>query len=196
MAFYFAAMALSFINNHLREEVDQGTLEQLFLSPYSLLTVLAAKMLATFTKDLLLLLPLLLLLLASTGVSLPFHLPLLLVFLLLILGVYGFALLLGSLTLIFKRTGQLPFLFQILFLGLGISSPAQLPPVIHQISLTLPFSKGVELLKSLTQAGPGVLPSEELWVLTVNSIGYLAIGILVFKLTVRFVRDRGLLGRY
>jgi len=139
LAFYFASMVLSFVNNHLRQEVEQGTLEQLFVSSRWFLLVLLARLAASFTVDLVRFIPLCALLVLSTGVSIRFPPAAGLVFILLLLGVYGFSLILGGCALLFKRTGQLPFLFQILFLGFGFSSLAQLPKGVDAFLSLLPI---------------------------------------------------------
>jgi ABC-2 type transport system permease protein len=199
LAFYFASMVLSSIGNYLREGVEEGTLEQLFLAPHPFLLVLGARLLSTFLIDVLRVIPLFFLLTATTGVRIAFTPAGLLIFFVLLVGVYGFAVLLGGLTLLFKRTGQLPFLFQVLFLGLGFSSFDGASTTFRAVASVLPFARGVALLKS-TVVDPGpigsVVASAGFLELGLNALGYVLIGVLFFAWSERVAKDRGLLGRY
>ncbi len=197
IAFYFAAMALSVIENQLQEEIHQGTLEQLLISPYSLTTVLFSKSLSSFTVDLLEAFPLFVLLIASTGAHIHFSFPMLFVFIFLVSGVYGLALILGGLTLVLKRIGQLPFIFQVLFLGLGVSSISHMPKAVQVISMAFPFTKGVSMLKELaTGEVPLFWGSKGFFYLVGNTLFYVAAGIGFFRWAGQIAKDRGLLGRY
>lgn len=198
LAFYFASMVLSFVNNHLREEVEQGTLEQLFVSSRWFILVLCARLAASFTVDILRFVPLCLLLIVSTGVRIRFPPAAALVFVLLLLGVYGFALVLGGFTLLFKRTGQLPFLFQVLFLGFGFSSLSQLPKGLETFMSFLPFARGVTLLKEIAVGGGAepALNSLSFLQLAGNTAAYVIGGVAFFLWIERLSKQRGLLGRY
>ncbi len=100
--------------------------------------------------------------------------------------------------MLFNRTGQLPFLFQILFLGFGSSSLAQLPKGVDAFLSVLPFARGVTVLKAIA-AGTGEAATFR-WAtvmpLAVNSAGYVIVGIAFFLWTERRAKQRGLLGRY
>ncbi len=198
LAFYFTSMVLSFVNNHLREEAEQGTIEQLFVSSRWFGLVLFARLEATFTVDLIRFVPLYLLLSVSTGVCIRLTLPTALVFFLVLVGVYGFALLLGGITLLFKRTGQLPFLFQVLFLGFSFSSLSQLPEGVERFISLLPFASGVTMLKDMAVQGGNVsmLNSRTFFQLVANSVAYVIVGLGFFMWTERVSKQKGLLGRY
>jgi len=198
LAFYFASMVLSFVNNHLREEVEQGTLEQLFVSSRCFVLILFARLGATFTVDLIRFVPLYLLLSVSTGVYIRLTLSMILVFLLLLLGVYGLALFLGGMTLLFKRTGQLSFLFQVLFLGFGFSSLSQLSKGVETFISLLPFARGVTLLKEMAVHGSNasVFSSTAFLQLLGNSAAYMVAGLAFFMWAEKLSKQKGLLGRY
>jgi ABC-2 type transport system permease protein len=198
LAFYFASMVLSFVNSHLREEVEQGTLEQVFVSSRWFVLVLFARLEATFTVDLIRFVPLYLLLSVSTGVYIRLTAPMILAFLLLLLGVYGLALFLGGMTMLFKRTGQLPFLFQVLFLGFSFSSLSQLPEGVERFVSLLPFARGVTLLKEMAVHGSDVtiLSSTSFFQLLANAAAYMVGGLGFFIWTEKVSKQKGLLGRY
>lgn len=198
VAFYFAAMGLSVVENQLYTEMSHGTLEQVLLSPHGTLALVATRFLAALAIEAMFAVPLAFLLTLTTGTRIAVT-PLMLGVLVLIMGgVFGLALLLGGLTLLFKRVGQLPFIFQILFLGLGMSSVGNLPEPLQRISLALPFARGVGLLQDLAtgQLRGGWLGWQEVLPLLVNTVAYLITGCAFFVWAERMAKDRGLLARY
>jgi ABC-2 type transport system permease protein len=198
LAFYFSSMVLSSISNQLRQEADQGTLEQLFIASNSFIWIVIARLAATFTVDLVRAVPLFLLLSITSNGLLHVTPMFFLVFFLLLVGVYGFAILLGGLTLLFKRTGQLPFLFQVLFLGFGFASLTELPSGVNTIVSMLPFAQGVTLLKGIAskEVVNVTVFSYDFIVLLVNTAAYALMGTLFFLFAERLAKQKGLLGRY
>ena len=198
LAFYFSSMVLSSISNQLRQEADQGTLEQLFIASKGIIWIILARLAATFTVDLARAVPLFLLLSVTARNTIQVSPAFFLVFFLLLVGVYGFAILLGGLTLLFKRTGQLPFLFQVLFLGFGFASLADVPSELKSILAVLPFARGVMLLKGIAsgKATGLTLLSYDFVVLLANAIGYVVAGTVFFLFAEHLAKKKGLLGRY
>ncbi len=198
MAFYFASMILAVIDQLLYEEIRQGTLEQLMISPHSLLSIISSHLLASLELDILTAVPLFFLLTLTTGIQIYFNWQMVVVFALILCGVYGLALIIGGLTLIFKRTGQLAYIFQILFLGLGFSSVSNLPKIVQSVSELLPFTRGVMLLKDYAMGnGQGLIfRSPDFLYLLVNTFIYISVGILFFDICTSFVKGRGTFAQY
>ena len=196
LAFYFGAMGLSVVESQLYAEMSHGTLEQALLSPHSALVIVLSRFLATLTVEAVFSVPLMLLLVATTAAPISFTPLMLIVFVLLILGVFGLALFLGGLTLIFKRVGQLPFIFQIVFLGLGMSSPGNLPETVQRMSMALPFARGVSLLQELATGATGRLGWSDMSLLVLSTAAYLVGGTAFFVWAERVAKDRGLIARY
>jgi len=67
-----------------------------------------------------------------------------LIFFLVLIGVFGLSLILGGLMLVFKRLGSLTFIVQILFLGIGFSTIEDLPEVLSNIFLSLPSEEEIK----------------------------------------------------
>ncbi len=96
----------------LQQEARTGTLEQLFLSPYSASTVFLMRAIASLILNLTINLSILLLIMALTGSRLAFPPTLLPPLLAVLLGAYGIAFAMGALALTLKQVQQVLSVFQ------------------------------------------------------------------------------------
>jgi len=113
----------------------------------------------------------------------------------------GYSLILGGLTLLFKRLEILKEMFQIVVLIFGgvLISLERMPGWMATIARFLPLTPGVDVLRRTllkgaslgTLAGDGTL----LWLLG-NAAAYLVLGIVVFRWCERIAKQRGTLGHY
>lgn len=187
----FTYAELSFV---LIQEAQEGTLEQLAMSPLGLRKVLLARLTAALVFNTLVMLIFLLLMMFSTGKWLHLDfvsiLPLLL---LTIAGVQGIGLATAGLALVFKQLQAFLQIMQFVFLAL-IAVPIKTFPLVKY----LPLSWGTHLIEQVMVKGIVIwgIPLGDLLFLLVNSALYLILGFLSFKYFERIARDRGLLGQY
>jgi ABC-type polysaccharide/polyol phosphate export permease len=197
IVFYFSSMFLTVPDHQLYNEILQGTMEQIILTPHNLITIIFSKTFSLFVRDVLAAIPLFLLLLLTTRVKITMNLSMILIFFLVLAGVFGLSLILGGLMLVFKRLGSLPFIFQILFLGIGFSTIENLPEVLSNIFLSLPFTKGVSMIKGIASTTISFsFLSMDFYFLILNTLLYLVIGIFTLWLCEKIAKNRGLLGAY
>ncbi len=108
---------------------------------------------------------------------------------------------LGGLTLLFKRLEVLKDLFQtaVLIFGGVLVSLERMPGWMATIARFLPLTPGVEVLRKLLLEGIslGTLASDGtlLW-LVGSAAAYLALGIVIFRWCERIAKRRGTLGQY
>ncbi len=182
-------------------EIQSGTLEQLYLSPLPswLLTIgmtVASVVEATLTA---ILLSLLINLVVS--VTIPLRWAALLPLVMLVLGSVGYSLILGGLTLRFKRLEILKDLFQtaVLIFGGVFVSLDRMPGWMATIARFLPLTPGVEGLRQTLLEGVslGTLAADGtlLWMVG-NAVAYLVLGIVIFRWCERVAKRRGTLGQY
>jgi ABC-2 type transport system permease protein len=182
-------------------EAQSGTLEQLYLSPLPswVLTIgltIASIIEAALTAGVLYL-----------GVALGLRIMLawsweaLVPLAVLVVGSVGYSLILGGLTLKFKRVELLKELFQLVaMLFGGVFVPIErMPEQVATIARFLPLTPGVEALRRVLLAGAtlGALAADGtlLW-LGISAVAYLGAGILVFHWFERVARRDGTLGQY
>ncbi len=119
----------------------------------------------------------------------------------LVVGSAGYSLILGGLTLRFKRLELLKDLFQtvvLIFSGVFISLD-RMPHWMATVARLLPLTPGVEALRQILLHGVslGSLARDGmlLW-LVGNAAVYLLLGIAIFRWNERSAKRRGTLGQY
>jgi ABC-2 type transport system permease protein len=201
LVWYYAVKAIADMSTSLKDEMQAGTLEQMYLSPTDAGLLILGRSLATlFTTTIIaffIALGPILLLKIRIPIS-PAALP---VFLVTILGLFGFGFAVGGITLIFKQVASLSDLIQyaLVFLN-GALLPVDLfPPWLALIARLLPTTQGIIVLRQVALEELTLLQAWQTgtlaWLL-LHSAVFLAGGWLVFKSCERFAKQRGLLGQY
>lgn len=187
-------LALGSLTFELTQEAQQGTLEQLGMSPFGLAPVLVARVLTSIVVYFGIWVALFVVMMATTGrwlnVDVVSTLPLIVVT---VLGVLGLGFLLGGLAVVFKRIQQALQVWQILVIGLVVVPPDEVVVVKY-----LPLAWGTHLLRRVMVEDASIvdLSAGDLLFLVANSAFYFVGGIFVFKRFERAARERGLLGHY
>jgi ABC-2 type transport system permease protein len=205
---FLAIVAINSMSVDIENEARQGTLEQLYLCAPSFMGLLWIRGTVHLLTGSSMVVVLSLLLQAATGnwlhISLVSLGPVVLTVVLTVAGLLGFGLILGGLSIVFKRVGQLAAILQFGLFFLAFLEPAKLHPVAGAVVANLPFTRGVALLGGLL-AGPGAantqaLGGAELWIglawLALDSAAYALVGSLVFLAMERRARLHGALGHY
>jgi ABC-2 type transport system permease protein len=186
--------ALGSLTYDLTQEAQLGTLEQLGMSPFGLVRVLVARAFTSLATYVAMWVALLVVMMATTGrwlhIDVISIVPLLVVT---IVGVIGVGFLLAGLAVVFKRVQQMLQIHQVLFIGLVVVPPDDVPFMKY-----LPLSWGTHLLTRVMVDEAsifGMAPGDLLF-LVLNSAAYFAGGIAIFKRFEHAARERGLLGHY
>ncbi len=182
-------------------EMQSGTLEQMYLSPLPSWLLTIGLEAAAVVEAVLSALVLALLINLVVSVTIPLQWAALLPLIMLVLGSVGYSLILGGLTLLFKRLEVLKELFQtvVLIFGGVLVSLDRMPGWMATIARFLPLTPGVEVLRKLllaqvslgTLAGDGTL----LWLVGSAAV-YLVLGIVIFRWCERIAKRQGTLGQY
>lgn len=182
-------------------EAQNGTLEQLYLSPLPswVLTIgmSVASMIEAAVSAAVLYLGVALVL----HVTIPWRWDALVPIALLVVGSVGYSLILGGLTLKFKRVEILKELFQlVVMLFGGVFIPvARMPEPLVIVARLLPLTPGLEALRRvlLADTSLGALTADGtlLWLVT-TAVVYLGVGVLVFRWFEDVARRDGTLGQY
>lgn len=192
--FYLAVYAYAELSWVLVQEAQQGTLEQLSMSPLGFGRVLMARIFAALVYRIVIMFALLIVMMATTGqwlsVDLPTIVPL---FVLTVAGAQGIGFFMGGLALVFKQIQASLGILQFLFVALIAVPLDQFP-----FAKLLPLTWGTRLI------GRAMIDDITLWQMSVadlswllaNAAFYFGLGFLAFKLFERVARNRGLLGHY
>jgi len=179
----------------LQNEAQTGTLEQLFLSRYGAVKVFLMRGLAYLTLEVLKIVVILFIIILITGSSLYFPPLLILPFISVLLGAYGFAFIIGSISLLLKRVQQLLplLLFPLLFL---LTIPTETwTGTPKLLAFLIPMTPGAGLLRSLMARGDS-LNLMTLAIAFANGIIYFAIGLFLFRVAEKEAKRKGILSGY
>ena len=190
-----ALFAIGDLSWGLMNEAREGTLEQVFLSPFGPGRVYMARNVAGLLLTLGLNLSILGLIMLLTGVRLDFSWAALAPLATVLLGAYGLGFLLGALALYFKRIQAFLNLFQFVLMFLIMTPFEQLHGLFRAAG---PGGHGQQVagqLRALMARGEAFDPVV-FGLGLANGLLYLVVGLWVFGLAVRAVKRRGLLGGY
>jgi ABC-type polysaccharide/polyol phosphate export permease len=182
-------------------EMQSGTLEQMYLSPLPSWLLTIGLEVASVVEATLSALLLYLFVNLVVRVSIPWQWAAVLPLVMLVVGSVGYSLILGGLTLRFKRLEILKELFQIVVLIFGgVLVPLErMPGWMATIARFLPLTPGVEVLRKTLLEGVSLQTLANdgtLWRLVGSAAAYLVLGIVIFRWCERIAKRKGTLGQY
>lgn len=179
----------------LQQEARTGTLEQLFLSPYSATVVFMLRAFASLLLNLTINLGILLLILLLTGSRLSFPPVLLLPLVTVLLGAYGIAFAMGALALALKQVQQILSVFQFGLIFLFTVPVETWTGSMQILGWLLPMAPGAGLLRDVMARGMALNGS--VWLIALlNGAVYFSLGIAAFGWAERSVKRQGKLSGY
>jgi ABC-2 type transport system permease protein len=198
---YYAFMAILNMSSSLAIEAQTGTLEQTYMSAAPQELIFVGRALATFVTTTVMGLLMVGALVAIFRLHLGLSLAVVPVFLLTLIGVFGFGFMVGGATLAFKRVDAFANLVQnmLLFLNGTLLAVDLFPWWMAALANTLPTTIGITVLRAVTIDGVtlGALARNgALAGLALHSGVYLVGGWLIFRWCERYARRRGTLGHY
>ncbi len=201
LVWYFAVRAIANMSTSLKNEMQAGTLEQMYMSPTETGLLLLGRALSTlFTTTiiagLIALGPILVL-----GAKLPLAPATTPVFIITVLGLFGFGFAIGGFTLIFKEVASVRDMVQyaLVFLNGALLPIDVFPPWLAFIARLLPTTQGIIVLRQVGLEGMTLVEvwqSGSLMWLLIHSAVFLTLGWFIFKWCETFAQNRGLLGQY
>ncbi len=190
----FSIGAYSNLSWGLMNEARAGTLEQLYMCPLGFKWVIIYWIVANFLLNILFVIPILFLMMLTTGRWLHIDIVSLLpLFFVTIMGVYGIGFVTGGAALIFKRIQSFFQILQFVFIAF-IAAPVGKYPLLK----LLPLSEGTNLVGKVMMGRVPIwrLPPLELVLLLGVSLFYFFGGLWVFSWFEKKAKERGLLGQY
>ena len=193
--FWFLAMAV--VNDtgwQVTHEAMRGTLEQLSMSPMGILRIMVARLLSSSVINLIMIVILLYLSMATTGQWLNIDvLTLLPILILTMVSMFGLGLILAGVSVIVKQVQAFLQILQFLLAGLTFLPLSTAPFLAY-----FPFVKGVDLVREvmINNVTLTEIPIVDFGVLALNGIVYFVIGFVFFQFCERVAMKKGLLAHY
>lgn len=183
----------------IQEEAMTGVLEQRFLTPKGGVSSLIMSHVAGLLVWLFGTTLIFLILVLVTRTPVHFHVGIVPVVSLILIGITGVGFLLAGLALLIKRIGAVTQLLQTAFLGLVLIPADRLPDALRALFQMFPLTAGLPLVNDLLlnrTAFSAVLGSWDFWVLLISSFTHLGLGLVGLQEMVRRSKQRGALSQY
>jgi ABC-2 type transport system permease protein len=201
LVWFYALAAIGDMSWGIREETQTGTMEQMYMSPLPTGVLLLGRSAASLIVSTLMVAVTAVVLMLMLQVALPMRWAGVPVFLLTLIGLYGFSFMLAGATLVFKQVEALANALQnaLLFLNGAFLPVDRLPGWLEAFAHTLPTTQGIIVLRQVVLDGATLA---ELWQegslvwLTVHSAFYFVAGWFVFAWCEKKARQNGALGQY
>lgn len=198
---FYARIVMLESSYHLEVEAQAGMLEQMYMSPFHASTLLVGRMLAMLISATVLLSIPVGALIVLLHVNIPLHWEAVPVLLLILVGLFGFTLILCGAVLVFKQVQTFADLLQnaLLFLAGTLVPLSSFPGWLAAIARTLPLAQGIVVLREITFENKSLFTTWAnggIFWLALNSLLYLCIGWLLFKVCERVAMHQGSLGQY
>jgi ABC-2 type transport system permease protein len=179
----------------LQSEAQTGTLEQVFLSPFGAPRVFLARAVASLALRLTLIVLIVGILTTITGSRLSFPPTLIFPLISLVTAGYGLAFMMGACALVFKRVQQVLGVFQFVLLFLLAAPVEEWEGSVAALRYLLPMLPSTGLLRDLMARDMG-LDWASFGLALLNGLGYLGLGLLLFRWAETTAKRRGNLGGY
>ena len=201
LTWFYAVTAIENMSWNLREEMQCGQLEQLYMSPAPAQVLILGRAFSTLLVTTVMVLMMALAMIILFGVAMPMRLEGLPVLALTLTGLYGFGYALGGATLVFKQTGPLTNLLTnaLLFTNGAILPVDRLPDWLQTIAKMLPSTQGIIVLRNVILNGQ---PLSAAWtdgslvLLVMHSAVFFIAGWLIYRGCEAIAKRKGSLGQY
>lgn len=201
IVWFYARFIISSSAGDISAEATTGTLEQVYMSPVHISFLLMARLFALFLSTTVMATIPTIGIVLFWHISIPFHLSALLIFVVLLGGLFGFSLMLSGLALIFKQVDDAAGLIQLLmlfFTGALIPLTA-FPSWLGFLANALPITQGIRLLRATIFNGQSLTT---LWTngsiawFIFNALIYLSLGLATYLCCEQIAKRQGSLGQY
>ncbi|MCX7770206.1 MAG: ABC transporter permease [Proteobacteria bacterium] len=201
LLWFFALDAVGHLSSSIREDLHIGILEQIALSPYSLIYNLMGRSISRLIINFTLSILLFLVFQKTFDVNIKIPLVVLFFFILTYSGLYGLGLFFAGLTLIFKRLGPITTItrFLLLIFTGAIIPLDSFPLYLKLFSQTLPMTLGLSIIKEIVFENATflkIIKDYKFFLFLINSLFYLSLGIITFLYLEKKARSKGALGTY
>lgn len=187
-------MTMNFMGYSILTEATRGTLEQIYMSPLGVWKIMLSRIIAQFGLQSIIMVILLFAVMLTSGQWLNLNplttIPIILVTM---ISMIGISFMIAGLAIIVKQIQAFLQIFQFVLMALVF-----VPLTVAPFLVYAPFVKGVNMIRAvmIEDLTLSQLPWSDYGILTLNSISYLSVGIIVFLSCEKMAMKKGILGQY
>ncbi len=201
LTWFYAITAIENMSWNLRDEMQCGQLEQLYMSPAPAQVMIGGRALSTLIVTTIQVVIMATVMGLVFGLRFPMRIEGLPVFALTLLGLYGFGYALGGATLVFKQTGPLSNLLTnaLLFINGSFLPVDRLPDWLQTAAKILPSTQGIVVMRNVilgNQSLGDAWLDGSLPLLVIHTALFFTAGWLVYRACEGVAKRKGTLGQY
>jgi ABC-2 type transport system permease protein len=201
LIWYYAAIMLGNMGGALQEEVQSGTLEQMYMSPTPAAVIFVGLLLATLAVSTVMVAIVGTALLLLLRITIPVSWQALPVFAITMAGLFGLGYAVAGATIVFKRAAALTNMLTnvMLFMNGALLPVDRLPGWLEVASKALPTTQGIIVMRRVLFEGEGLAATwadGSLQLLAAHTAVLFVGGWLAFRYAQSVAMRRGLLGQY
>jgi ABC-2 type transport system permease protein len=206
MIWYYGVHAIDLIAIIVEEEIEEGTLQQIYMTKTTFIKVLFNRVVSQIFFDTIKGVFVFILCLFTFKIPLEFlksiyWLPIILIFIFTIIGLYGLGYMIAGLSLVFKQTMAVASsCSNLLLFFTGITIPFEsLPPLAKYCSKLLPTYYGMGCLKKIILYDfslKKIIVDISFVYLLICCCVWICIGIIAFKLSEKQMKKQGTINQY
>ncbi|WP_064591078.1 ABC transporter permease [Streptobacillus moniliformis] len=176
-----ASSVLSEASISISSEKQAGTIKNLIVKPYSILTIMTFRTLSWLIINFSKIILILLILKYIFQLNLIFNILLIPILIITLISIYGFSLILMTLTVMYTKTASFESVISyiLLFLSGSVYSIEKMPLIIQYITNYFPLTLGIKISNHILSGE--LVNLNEILILIIDSIIYLLLGYILFK---------------
>ncbi|QXW66276.1 ABC transporter permease [Streptobacillus moniliformis] len=176
-----ASSVLSEASASISSEKQAGTIKNLIVKPYSILTIMTFRTLSWLIINFSKIVLILLILKYVFQLNLMFNILLIPILIITLISIYGFSLILMTLTIVYTKTASFESVISyiLLFLSGSVYSVEKMPLIIQYITNYFHLTLGIKISNHILSGE--LVNLNEILILIIDSIIYLLLGYILFK---------------
>ncbi len=176
-----ASSVLSEASASISSEKQAGTIKNLIVKPYSILTIMTFRTLSWLIINFSKIILILLILKYIFQLNLIFNILLIPILIITLISIYGFSLILMTLTVMYTKTASFESVISyiLLFLSGSVYSIEKMPLLIQYITRYFPLTLGIKISNHILNRE--LVSLNEILILIIESIIYIFLGYILFK---------------
>lgn len=197
IVWFFTISAISILPQALQEERVQGTYEHLNLSTTGINNILIARSITSTLNNLIIIFVFSVLIILIHGIQIFNITTGIVVLIVAVPGLYGFAFLLTGILQRFRQSGSWLGILNFVIIIPLILQQNVIPTSIKKILSFWPVYQSSVVLRMINMSGQSLYDVKgDLLILLISSVGFFILGLMMFSLSTRYAEKLGLLGQY
>lgn len=186
IAWTLSISAISSVGNEISSELSRGTFYRKMHSKYPLIILYLGDLIASFITQIVVIISLLIIAKVFWNVTVTFSFTIIIALIINLLGMYGIGLIVGGLSVLYKRIGAVVLLIQLGMLFITDTIPTS--PSLLAVTKVIPLTSCNEVIRTCLS---GQTDTRSFVMLLLSSVIWIVIGGMFFHISIKSAKKRG-----